>query len=140
MIHEIELFYLGTATGMVLSMFFDLFRAFRKIIKHGEWAVALEDMLFWLAASGSLFFLIQVFNKGILRFYIFLGCGLGAICYYLTITRLIFPVFLIVFKMMKWILSKCCLIFEIIKKIFKNFVILPLKKIGEGIRIICNTI
>ena len=140
MLHEIELFFLGTAAGMCLSLCFDLFRAFRKVKAHREWAVALEDLIFWILVSGTVFLMIQTFNKGVLRFYIFLGCGLGALFYFLTITRLVFPVFYTVFKVMKGILSKCCMIFEIIKKIFKNFVILPLKKIWEGIKMVCNNI
>ena len=125
---------------MGLSACLDLFRAFRKVKAHREWAVALEDLFFWILVSGTVFSLIQIFNKGVLRFYIFLGCGLGALFYFLTITRLIFPVFYVGFKMLKVILSKCCMIFEIIKKIFKNFVIFPLKKFWERIRILCNTI
>ena len=99
-----------------------------------------EDFLFWLTASVSLFLLVQIGNKGVLRFYIFLGCGLGAVCYFLTITKLLFPVFLAFFRISGWILSKCCLIFEIIMKIIKIFLIFPLKKIWEGIKMVCNNI
>ena len=140
MIHEIRLFFLGICTGAALSSFFDMFRAFRKCKRHPEWAVALEDLFFWLAVSGTLFYLIQTFNKGVLRFYVFLGCLAGAAFYYLTITKLIFPVFLIVFKLIKWLLSKCCLIFGKILKIFKNLFILPLKKTWKGIKILFTNI
>lgn len=140
MLHEVELFLSGIGTGILLSVFFDLLRAFRKSKIHAEWAVALEDFFFWLISAGTLFWLVESFNKGVLRFYIFLGCAIGGILYFLTITKLVFPLFLIVFKGIKSILSKCCLIFEIIRKIFKNLIILPLKKIGESIKIVINNI
>lgn len=140
MLHEVELFVLGAGVGAVLSALFDLFRALRKTKVHPAWAVALEDFLFWLAASISLFLLIQIYNKGVIRFYIFLGCGIGAACYFLTITKLLFPMFLAFFRVLGWILSKCCLIFEIILKIIKNLLILPLKKILESIKMIYNNI
>ena len=140
MIHEIELFFLGMAAGMSLSVVFDFFRAFRKSKTHTAWAVGLEDLFYWLLVSLTLFFLIQIFNQGVLRFYVFLGCGIGCMVYFLTITKLIFPLFLIVFKGIRRVLSKCCLIFEIIRKIFKNLIILPLKKIWEGIKIVINNI
>ena len=140
MFHEIELFFLGTGTGIGLSVLFDVLRAFRKCKRHREWSVALEDLFFWLIVSGTLFGLIQYYNRGVLRFYVFLGCGLGVLCYFLTITRLLFPVFVMAFTGLKWILYKCCLIFEKILKIIKNLFILPLKKIIEGIKILCNTI
>ena len=114
MLHEVELFMVGAGVGAALSAFLDLFRALRKYKVHPGWAVAVEDFLFWLTASVSLFLLVQIGNKGVLRFYIFLGCGLGAVCYFLTITKLLFPVFLAFFRVSGWILSKCCLIFEII--------------------------
>ena len=140
MIHEIELFLLGAGTGMALSVLFDLLRAFRISKIHPGWAVALEDFFFWCIVSGTLFCLIQVFNKGVLRFYIYFGFVLGAVFYYLTITKLIFPVFLMVFKVIKYVLSKCCLIFGIILKIIKNLFILPLKKIWKGIKILYTNI
>ncbi|MBE5956630.1 MAG: hypothetical protein E7253_09260 [Lachnospiraceae bacterium] len=138
--HEIRLFLLGTATGVLLSVFYDLFRALRRSKKHPDWAVAFEDLFFWLTAAGCIFILFQKFNKGVLRLYVFLGCMIGIFCYFQTITKLVFPVFLMIFKIIQGILYKCCLIFEIIRKIFKNFVILPLKNIWEKIRIIYNNI
>ena len=125
---------------MLLASFFDVLRAFRKSKRHPEWAVSVEDFFFWLITAGTVFGLVEIFNKGVLRFYVFLGCAVGAAFYFLTITKLLFPVFLGVFKVIKWILSKCCLIFEKIKKIFKNLIILPLKKILESIKIILNNI
>ena len=140
MLHEVELFIVGAGVGAALSAFLDLFRALRKCRVHPSWAVAVEDFLFWLTASVSLFLLVQIGNKGVLRFYIFLGCGLGAACYFLTITKLLLPVFLAFFRLLGWILSKCCLIFEIIRKIIKIFLIFPLKKIFESIKMVCNNI
>jgi len=140
MLHEIELFLLGIGTGVFLAAFFDLLRAFRKIRPHPFWAVSLEDLFFWLITAGAIFSLVEIFNKGVLRFYVFFGCALGSLIYFLTITRLLFPVFFAAFQMMKRLLSKCCLIFEIIKKIFKNLIILPLKKVLESIKIIRNNI
>lgn len=140
MLHEVEVFLAGIGTGFLLSVFFDLLRAFRKSKIHAEWAVALEDFLFWLISAGTLFWLVESLNKGVLRFYIFLGCAIGGIFYYLTITKLVFPMFLVIFKGIRRVLSKCCLIFEIIRKIFKNLIILPLKKIWESIKIITNNI
>ena len=125
MIHEIELFFLGMAAGMSLSVVFDFFRAFRKSKTHTAWAVGLEDLFYWLLVSLTLFFLIQIFNQGVLRFSVFLGCGIGCMVYFLTITKLIFPVFFTIFKLIKQVLSKCCLFFGIIKKIIKKFIILP---------------
>ena len=140
MIHEIELFFRGIGTGMLLAAFFDFFRAFRKRKQHSNWAVSLEDFIFWLVAATVIFRLIKEFNHGVLRFYVFLGCGLGFGFYFLTITKLLFPAFCAFFFMFKWVLSKCCLIFEIIRKIFKNLIILPLKKVWEGIKIVRNNI
>lgn len=140
MFHEVNLFLLGIVTGAVLSMLFDFFRALRKIKMHSVWAVAVEDIFFWLSVLVTLFLVIHIFNQGILRFYIFWGCVLGSCFYYLTIGKLVFPVLCMGFGMVKRILSQSFLIFVKFRKIFKNYVIFPLKNLWERIKILCNNI
>ena len=138
--HEVNLFLLGAVTGMGLSAFFDLLRAFRKNKVHKEWAVAIEDVLFWLIVLGSLFFVVHVYNQGMIRFCIFLGCILGSYFYYLTIGKLVFLVFCCSFRVAKKIKFQCFLIFTKFRKIFNNFLILPLKNIWERIKILYTNI
>lgn len=140
MMHEVEMFCLGVAAGAVLSAFFDWMRALRRNITHPSWAVTLEDFVFWLTVTGTLFFLFEAFNKGVLRFYVFLGCGAGAGAYICIFTKIVFPVFFVFFKIVKWILIRVCKFFAKCKKIVKKMMILPLKNILEKIKIVRNNI
>lgn len=137
---EMMLFGLGVGAGVLLSALFDLSRAFRKNVKHSNGMVAAEDLMFWLAAACILFGILEKYNKGILRFYVFLGCGGGIWVYCLILTRVFFPLFFYFLKGMLWILGKIMYFFEIIMKIMEILLILPLKKLWERIRIIRNNI
>ena len=134
------LFGLGVAAGIFLAAFYDLGRAFRKNVKHRNGAVAVEDGIFWLVTAGVLFGLLEKYNKGVLRFYVFLGCGVGICVYVLVLTRLFFPVFCSVLKAVFWMFGKLLLFWKKGKKIVKKLLILPLKNLWERIKIVRNNI
>lgn len=140
MMHEIWMFGLGFGAGMFSALFYDFFRAVRKNISHSSIAVAIEDFIFWLVTTFVVLILFGKYNKGILRFYVFLGGGMGIWLYCLTVTRLVFPVF-------SWVVRVCAKIFGFIGGIFgkikiflKKLIIYPLKKVWERIKIIVNNI
>ena len=140
MMNEMMLFGLGAAAGAFLAAFYDMERAFRKNVKHHNGAVAVEDGIFWLVTAGVLFWLLERYNKGVLRFYVFLGCGAGICVYALILTHLFFPVFSLMWKGIVWLIGKLLLFWKKGKKIVKKLLILPLKNLWERIKIVRNNI
>src|SRR5690554_4393607 len=57
--------------GMFLGIVYDLYRAFRMIIKPGRWFVALLDLSFWILAVIISFSMLFRINGGEIRFYTF---------------------------------------------------------------------
>lgn len=56
---------------------YDLFRIFRKVVKHHTIAVSVEDLFYWFAAALVIFSMIFEKNKGAIRGYAFAGILIG---------------------------------------------------------------
>lgn len=87
--NEVYVFLGMVCLGVCQGLLFDVFRIFRRVAKPGVVAVNISDMLFWvvsavLIAGGFLFF-----NNGQLRWHVFLGLFLGAVFYFLLLSRYI---------------------------------------------------
>lgn len=72
----IQIFSIFYVFGIIVSMVFDLFRSIRKVYKHKDIIVYLEDTIFLLFSSGIVFLGIFKLNNGILRFYLLLALAL----------------------------------------------------------------
>ena len=74
---EAEIFLYAGLSGAVVFLSYRILALVRKIIPHGSPAVGLEDLVFWLAASGYLFRQMYVTTYGSIRWFFVLGvvCG-----------------------------------------------------------------
>ena len=65
---ELELFARSFLCGMFLALLYDLLRLFRRLVRHGNFALAVEDLLYWLACALLVFLLclqLEIFLKKI---------------------------------------------------------------------------
>lgn len=67
--------------GVAITIVYDVFRIFRRVIKHPYFLVALEDILFWIFVSISLFLLLYHLNNGTVRWFAVFGLFLGMVFY-----------------------------------------------------------
>ena len=82
---QLRIFLLSLGAGALAGIFFDGFRAFRRLVRSGVLWVGVQDILYWfLCACASFAFLYRV-NDGQMRWYIFLGILLGALFYHLLL-------------------------------------------------------
>lgn len=75
---EILFFAASVLTGVGLLLFYDVFRIFRRVVRHNTLAVSLEDFFYWCSAALIIFAMIFKENSGILRGYAFAGILIGA--------------------------------------------------------------
>jgi len=116
--------------GAVLGIFYDFFRVLRKTLRHKTMATAVEDTIFWLAATLMIFVFLLYANSGEIRGFTFLGVILGATLYFLTVSR-----FFIKFTMA--VISPLALMFQFIKKrlkLIRRYVIVRKHKIHERMK------
>jgi hypothetical protein len=81
--YEMLLFLQSVSLGILLVLFYDLLVILRNLIPHHMAVVGIEDFLFWISAGMLVFIRIYMTNQGILRDFLFIGIGLGALlCHY----------------------------------------------------------
>lgn len=78
---ETRFFFISFLSGFLLIIGYDFFRILRKIIKHKEIWVDLEDFFFWVFAGVYLFSVMYRYNNGIIRAFSILGILLGMLLY-----------------------------------------------------------
>ena len=92
--------------GMLLGIVYDLYRAFRMIIKPGRWFVAILDLSFWVLAVFISFSMLFKINGGEIRFYTFIGLGMGWGLYSLIVggmlVKLLVKVYEILVNIILW--------------------------------------
>ena len=51
LIRELMFFGLAFLRGMLILVIYDGIRIFRRVLPHGVWSVALEDVLYWFLSA-----------------------------------------------------------------------------------------
>lgn len=68
--------------GMILAWEYDCIRIFRRIVKHRRvWVMSIEDILYWINASITVFCMTYEVNDGIVRGFLVAGFIVGAVIY-----------------------------------------------------------
>lgn len=124
-----EAVFLGISilVGMGLFFLYDILRIFRRVVPHGNLWIGVEDFLYWMICTGTVFVMLYQENDGMVRGFALGGVVLGMIFYYLLLSRYVIRVNVLVIKT----------ILGFLKKIF-GFLFGPvwriLKKIGGFFR------
>ena len=84
---EVQFFFISVLSGALLLMAYDILRVFRRLIKHGEFSVALEDLVFWVVAGLSIFIMMYKENNGIIRGFSIMGMAIGTILYHFVLSE-----------------------------------------------------
>lgn len=120
-------FFVSLLFGVFYCLFYDLFRAVRRVFKSSYIAIFAEDIIYFLVISFVTFFLLLAYAKGEIRVYIlaalffgFLLCRVTVSKYVLNIfdffLRLVFAVFLYI---KRFIGGKILLFFSLFDKFLK---------------------
>lgn len=86
-VNQAYLFGIYSICGIIIGIFFDIFRILRRSFKTPDIITYIEDIIFGILTGIFLIFIIFVFNNGELRFYIFLALIIGLSLYLLTISK-----------------------------------------------------
>ena len=112
-------------SGILFSIFFDLFRVLRKSIKTSNIFTYIEDTIFWIIVGSFLIWEI------------FIGIIAGIIFYMATISKYFIKVNIKIFNFFKNILKYISKIIKPILKLIKKpiyFTFINLKKISKNIK------
>jgi len=92
------LFLSTVLVGVAIGVFYDIFRIFRRILRHSSAIVQLEDLFFWLIVTGAVFYFMLHRNYGEIRPFTIIGVIIGAALYFATISQWIVKVFVAIIK------------------------------------------
>ncbi len=143
---ELQFFLISILWGGVLLLAYDMLRILRRLVKHGVFLIAVEDMIFWLAASLFIFTMIYRINNGIIRGFSIIGMLLGIILYHFSVSDVLVKS---VTKLIQTLLSpfKAAInqVIRFIRFLWKlgkkviNKLLFRLKKIRKSVRITLKT-
>jgi spore cortex biosynthesis protein YabQ len=86
---ELQFFLISILWGGILLLAYDVLRILRRLVKHGVFLVAVQDLIFWLVASLFIFTMIYRENNGIIRGFSIIGMMLGIILYHFSISDIL---------------------------------------------------
>ena len=84
---DVTFFLAAVFLGAIAALAYDLLRVWRRFRPQTLFTVSLQDFLYWFLLGLAGFRLIYSYNDGTLRGFTFLGIGLGACLYSLTLGR-----------------------------------------------------
>ncbi len=104
--NEAYFFLLSILEGMGLVLVYDVFRIFRRLIKHGNIWIGIEDLLYWLFCFFAVFLLLYKENDGMVRLFAFVGILAGCGIYYFLFSKAVIKICVAVLSKILMILGK----------------------------------
>ena len=101
-----QLFLVFIINGIIIGIFFDLFRILRKSFKTSNFITYIEDFLFWILTGFSILFTLFKFNNGEIRLYMFLAIVIGILIYMIIFSSYIIKVNVSIIIIIKKIIKK----------------------------------
>lgn len=102
---QAQMFLFTVALGFVSGFVFDLFRIFRKTLKHPDFLTHLEDLVYWLLIIVFVFYFMLNENSGEIRVFSIIGMFLGMILYFCTLSLVVFNISVAVINFFKKVLA-----------------------------------
>ncbi|MBT9172258.1 MAG: hypothetical protein DDT21_00639 [Syntrophomonadaceae bacterium] len=81
------LLVLTVLAGILIGLFFDVYRVAGKFLRPSRRVLFFGDLLFWLLAAVFVFLILLIGNRGEVRVYIFIGLSTGWLLYVLLFSR-----------------------------------------------------
>ena len=118
-INQAYLFFIFIVNGILIGIFFDLFRILRKSFNTKDFVTYIEDILFWILTGFSILYFIFIFNNGEIRFFMFVAIGIGVILYMKIFSSIFIKINVNIINFFKKVFSIIIIVpIRFIKKIF----------------------
>jgi spore cortex biosynthesis protein YabQ len=114
--NQAYIFLATVYSGMLLGLVYDIYRAFRMIIRPKRWFIAILDLCFWIFGALLSFFMLFRVNGGEVRLYAFFGLALGWGLYILIVGSLVVKLLVRVYE------------------IISAIVLWPIKMVTKGVK------
>lgn len=89
MVSQVKLFLMTILIGISAGFVYDLIKSMRKIIRHNNFVIQLEDFIYWITISVAMFFIMLSKNSGQVRGFCIGGALFGMLLYSLTLSKFV---------------------------------------------------
>ena len=72
--------------GVCVTILYDILRILRRVLKHKDALVSIEDSLYWIVVAISVFYVMHTESNGTLRWFAILGAAIGMGIYKKTLS------------------------------------------------------
>lgn len=79
--YDFEYFQLCILTGFMLAMSYDIFRIIRKVIRHNNYMIIIQDLFYGIGVGVYIFCLNYKNYDGLIRLFVIIGLLLGWFLY-----------------------------------------------------------
>ncbi len=80
-LEEVRLFANSAVLGAALTFVYDGWLILRRVFKHSTFWISVEDLLFWIGAAAVIFMCLHEQTRGVLRWFVVAGAGVGMLLY-----------------------------------------------------------
>ena len=122
------LFLSTVLVGGAVGLLYDITRIFRKTARHSGLAVQLEDLLFWMAATGLTFYYMLHRNYGEIRVFTLIGIAIGLVLYFVTVSRWVLIVSVAIVNYLKRVVTAAVRIILVPVRFAAAWLAPPVKK------------
>ena len=120
MVNENNFLFSALIMGIFITFLYDILRIFRRVVPHGSFWVALEDIAFWIYCAAEVFLLMYHESDGTLRWFAVLGAMVGMFSYKKLLSR----------PLVKYVSLLLQKLFMLINKVF-HIIFKPFRKVGQ---------
>lgn len=85
--HELDFFAVSFLLGIVLVLAYDCLRIFRRLVRHGNVWISIEDLCYWIVTAFVIFAMLYQKNDGLIRGFSIGGIVIGMLLYNQLISR-----------------------------------------------------
>ena len=150
---ELRLFLSSIVWGVILIVFYDCLRIFRRVVKHNKFWVGFEDVIYWTISAILIFLMMYQMNDGAIRGFAIIGILIGMVLYHYSISNFIVKMISLgiqkcilggkklvkfISKPARWFFKRFRWFFEYLQKVFRRpvrFGRKSLKKIWKTVKI-----
>lgn len=133
---QASIFLTTVCVGFFIGFVYDLFRIFRRTLKHPNIFIQIEDLIYWVFVSLVMYYILLSKNYGEVRAFSIIGAFIGMIIYFLTLSQIFVPITVkiinfikktilfiikIVFTPINFVIKLLKYPYNFLKKIFKKF-------------------
>lgn len=84
---QLHSLFVFAISGIIIGIFFDIFRILRKSFKTPDFITYIEDIIFWIVTGMFILFVLFTFENGQIRAYNVIGLIIGVILYIFFISK-----------------------------------------------------